>query len=69
MISYIMAMTIAAQVRRPVSGLFQEIETLQGERPWGRMLDAGTGTHSIGWIGTLPTEQWTAVTGADAHAV
>jgi len=69
MIFYIMAMTVAAQVRRPVSGLFQEIETLQGKRPWGRMLDAGTGTHSIGWIGTLPTEQWTAVTGADAHAV
>lgn len=58
-----------SQVRRSVSGLFREIETIQDGKPWGRLLDAGTGTHSIGWVGSLVTEQWTAVTGAEAHAV
>ncbi|MFN4090403.1 MAG: class I SAM-dependent methyltransferase [Alphaproteobacteria bacterium] len=48
---------------------FRYIETLQGDRPWGAVLDAGTGTSSLRWIASLPTERWTAVTGAEAHAV
>lgn len=69
MILYIILMTDQSEVRRPASGLFREIETIQAGKPWGRLLDAGTGTHSIGWVGSLVTEQWTAVTGAEAHAV
>lgn len=63
-------MTTDAVQRRTVttSALFRYIEGLQGDFPWGAVLDAGTGTHSIGWIGALPTERWTAVTGAEGHA-
>lgn len=53
----------------PPSRPFLDIETLQGTTPWGAVLDAGTGTHSLRWIAGLPTERWTAVTGAQAHAV
>lgn len=50
------------------SSLFRHIEALQGDRPWGAMLDAGTGSGSINWIQSLDTERWTAVTGAEGHA-
>lgn len=50
------------------SALFAFIETLQGDAPLGRVLDAGTGTHSMKWLTGLPTDAWTAVTGAVAHA-
>lgn len=53
---------------RTPSALFRHIETLQGERPWGTVLDAGTGTNSIGWVTSIPTERWIAVSGAVAHA-
>ena len=43
--------------------LFRAIETWQGEAPWGRVLDAGTGEHSLGWLVGRPTRAWTAVTG------
>lgn len=52
-----------------ISKLFREIELLQAGRPWGSMLDAGTGTHSARWMSSLATERWTAVTGAEGHAV
>lgn len=48
--------------------LFAHIEALQGDLPWGALLDAGTGSGSIRWIGSLATERWTAVTGAEGHA-
>lgn len=51
------------------SGLFRHIETLQGGLPWGTTLDAGTGINSARWIASLPTERWTAVTGAEGHAI
>jgi hypothetical protein len=51
------------------STLFRYVEDLQGVEPWGSFLDAGTGTHSIGWVSSLVTERWTAVSGAEAHAV
>ncbi|CAM9723199.1 unnamed protein product, partial [Choristocarpus tenellus] len=48
--------------------LFRAIENMQkgSKKPWGRFLDAGTGTHSLKWIHTLDTESFTAVT-ADAR--
>lgn len=51
-----------ALAERKHSGLFRYIERLQGERPWGAMLDAGTGPNSIRWVSGLATERWTAVT-------
>lgn len=42
--------------------LFKHIELLQGARPWGRVLDAGTGSASLRWITGLNTMSWTAVT-------
>ena len=44
------------------SALFKYIEKLQGNTPWGHMLDAGTGDGSLPWVTQLPTERWTAVT-------
>lgn len=55
------------RTRQP-SALFRHIEALQGDRPWGALLDAGTGTNSIGWVTSIPTERWVAVSGAVAHA-
>lgn len=51
-----------AKPENKTSSLFRSIEKLQGDRPWGRFLDAGTGRHSIRWIGSLETTNWTAVT-------
>ena len=45
--------------------LFKYIEEQQAERPWDRVLDAGTGEHSLRWVQSLDTTGWTAVT-ADA---
>ncbi|MCC5811786.1 MAG: class I SAM-dependent methyltransferase [Ectothiorhodospiraceae bacterium] len=50
------------------SVLFQYIAHLQGERPWGRFLDVGTGVNSLKWLSTLKTESWTAVTAAPGMA-
>lgn len=47
--------------------LFDTIARWQGDRPWGRVLDAGTGTHSLNWIRGLETTGWTAVTGDPAR--
>lgn len=47
--------------------LFSTIERFHGDRPFGAVLDAGTGWHSLQWIRTLPTERWTAITGAPAR--
>jgi hypothetical protein len=48
--------------------LFGRIESWQGDRPWGSVLDAGTGQASLAWIAGLPTTHWTAVTGDPARA-
>lgn len=51
--------------------LFDHIVALHGDRPWGSVLDAGTGVHSSRWVRALPARRWTAVT-ADpmvAHSV
>lgn len=43
--------------------LFETISKIHGERPWGAVLDAGTGSHSLEWICGLDTACWTAITG------
>ncbi|MEL6180516.1 MAG: class I SAM-dependent methyltransferase [Myxococcota bacterium] len=43
--------------------LFAQLEAWQGSTPWGEVLDAGTGEHSLRWIMGLTTTRWTAVTG------
>ncbi len=53
---------------KPGTGLFGYIETLQRQRPWGRFLDAGTGRHSLKWLLTLETEEWTAITASKRMA-
>lgn len=42
--------------------LFGCMERLQADKPWGDLLDAGTGLHSLRWIATLPIHSFTAVT-------
>ena len=42
--------------------LFSRIESWQGSQPWGTLLDAGTGVHSLRWIQTLNTSSWKAIT-------
>jgi len=48
--------------------LYERITTLHGHRPWGAVLDAGTGRSSMRWLLGLPTERWTAITGAESMA-
>lgn len=50
------------------TGLFGYIEKLQGETPWGSILDAGTGVKSLEWITGLPTREWTAITASHRMA-
>ncbi|MEL6349653.1 MAG: class I SAM-dependent methyltransferase [Myxococcota bacterium] len=47
--------------------LFSTIERLHADRPWGDVLDAGTGSHSLNWINSLSTRSWTAITGDDGR--
>ena len=55
--------------KRKQSVLYRYIERVQGQRPWGAMLDAGTGVNSLSWIAGLETAHWTAVTGSAGEAV
>ena len=48
--------------------LLRYIQDLQGDRPWGTLLDAGTGVQSIRWVADLNTERWTAVSASPHHA-
>lgn len=50
------------------SGVFSCIEAMQGEATYGRVLDAGTGPRSLGWLTTIQTDSITAVTGAKQMA-
>jgi len=43
--------------------IFDCIRYSQGDEPWGTVLDAGTGIHSLEWILELLTTSWVAVTG------
>ncbi|MEG0183108.1 MAG: class I SAM-dependent methyltransferase [Stenotrophomonas sp.] len=44
--------------------LYERIAQLHGHRPWGSVLDAGTGPASMQWLQGLHSQRWTAVTGA-----
>ncbi len=48
--------------------LFRYIQDLQGDEPWGNVLDAGTGVQSLRWITDLPTKRWTAISASPLHA-
>lgn len=48
--------------------LFGAVEQLQGEVPFGRVLDAGTGLHSLRWIGTLGNAGMTHFTAVTADS-
>jgi hypothetical protein len=48
--------------------LYERLTALHGHRPWGAVLDAGTGQSSMRWLLGLDTERWTAVTGSQAMA-
>ncbi len=48
--------------------LFAHIEKIQGGEPWGSVLDAGTGKHSLDWVSSLAgTTRWVAVTADPAR--
>ena len=51
-----------------ISGLFTYVEQLQGDMPWGNLLDAGTGVKSLQWISTLKTDSWAGITASEAMA-
>jgi len=51
-----------------MTSLYERITTLHGHRPWGAVLDAGTGRSSMRWLLGLETERWTAITGAESMA-
>jgi hypothetical protein len=44
--------------------LYNRITELQNNRPFGAVLDAGTGRGSMRWLLAQPTERWTAITGS-----
>ena len=46
--------------------LFTTIERFHGNQPWGSVLDAGTGNHSLRWLYRLTTDRCTGITG-DPH--
>jgi hypothetical protein len=48
--------------------LYDRITELQGNIPWGSVLDAGTGKASMRWLLAQETERWTAVTGSPRMA-
>ena len=50
------------------STLFEYVSTLHAGRPWGTMLDAGTGPWSAQWVSSLDTPRWTGVTGSHKMA-
>ncbi len=50
------------------SRLYQIVADMQGDRPWGNFLDAGTGKGSLRWLLTLDTERWTAITASSGMA-
>jgi hypothetical protein len=60
---------LSGEQPRGLSARFAHIEELQGNRPWGSFLDAGTGTHSISRVSSLATHSWVAVTAATADAI
>ena len=42
--------------------LFGTIERYQGNKPWGRVLDAGTGLNSVKWLNSIDCQGWLGIT-------
>jgi hypothetical protein len=65
-----MAFSLSAAKNRLVYGkddvLFGAIENQQGSIPFGNVLDAGTGMHSLRWIATLSEKGMTKFTAITA---
>lgn len=59
---------MSVKKRKKHPRLLRYIESLQGDKPWGSFLDAGTGVQSISWVADLKTESWTAVSASPKHA-
>lgn len=51
-----------------MSTLLRYIEHLHEGRPWGSVLDAGTGETSLSWVSGLNSRRWVAVTGSATMA-
>lgn len=49
------------------TSLFSIAERIQGSRPWGAILDAGTGVRSATWLSRLPSARLTLVSADPAH--
>lgn len=49
--------------------LFSRIERHQGAQPWGSVLDAGAGEHSMRWLAGLSASSLTGVTAANWMAL
>ena len=56
---------------RTVDPLFRRIEEVHDEaaQPFGHILDAGTGGHSLKWLGTLPKDAVSSVTAVASRRV
>lgn len=54
--------------QKPASA-FVFINKLQGEVPFGTVLDAGTGPASMNWLLSIDTDSWAAVTAAKGNAL
>ncbi len=50
-----------------MDALFARVVEQQGATPFGRVLDAGTGKHSLEFVSGLATTAWTAVTGDEGE--
>lgn len=48
--------------------LLRYIQALQGDKPWGTFLDAGTGVQSMRWVSDLGADRWTAISASPSHA-
>jgi len=46
--------------------MFDHIKSMQKwlKKPWGKVLDAGTGKSSLTWLQTLDMDSWVAITGS-----
>eukprot|EP01119_Soliformovum_irregulare_P026069 TRINITY_DN981_c0_g1_i8.p2 TRINITY_DN981_c0_g1~~TRINITY_DN981_c0_g1_i8.p2 ORF type:complete len:294 (-),score=25.83 TRINITY_DN981_c0_g1_i8:184-1065(-) len=54
---------IADKITGGCCPIFDYITTTHGDRPFGDVLDAGTGNHSLEWVLGCKTDRWVAVTG------
>lgn len=66
--SSLFALSMSNLVFGKDDALFGAIERDQGDKPFGKLLDAGTGIHSLRWIATLEAKGMTDFTAITADA-